>query len=83
MLPNVLCHPVTEEHVKQSLVTSVEGSLLIGHAHQRLESIDGGTVDEDSGIEAVWPTGIRGCRELFPFKELVTVPDNLILHKSR
>ena len=82
MFPDVLCHPVAEKHIEQPLVASVEGSLFIGQAQQRLEGIHRGPVYEDSRVEAVRPSGVRGCRELLPIKEFVTVSYNLKVWKE-
>ena len=77
MLPDVFCHPVSKEHVEQTLIPTIKGALLVGQCHECLESVHRRSVDKDTGVEAIWPTGIRRSRELFLVKELITVSYHL------
>ena len=77
MLPDVFCHPVTKEHVEQTLIPAIKGALLVGQCHECLEGVHRRSVDEYTRVEAIWPTSIRSGRELFLVKELVTVSYHL------
>lgn len=73
VLRNILGSPSAEKGVQQSLVAPVKRAMGGRVFHKTPKSFHTGTEDEDTRIETVGPSGVRGGRELRPVKKLVAV----------
>lgn len=56
---------------------TIKAAIFTAEGQELLVRLIGRCEDENPSVETVWPTRVRGCRELLPLKELVYVGQRL------